>query len=89
MKHNYLNNLPLDAAREIFLSAADEIGFTAAEETVPSALMNAFRWGALPGKTAEEKEASYRAGGERLRTFAAARAAARSLSFSPKSPSQR
>ena len=37
MKHNYLNNLPLDAAREIFLSAADEIGFTAAEETVPSA----------------------------------------------------
>ena len=51
------------------------------EETVPSALMNAFRWGALPGKTAEEKEASYRAGGERLRTFAAARAAALDKGF--------
>ena len=37
MRHDYLNNTPLEEAREIFLTAAREAGFTASEETVRTA----------------------------------------------------
>lgn len=37
MKHNYLNNTPLEQAQEIFFSAVSKSGFTYTEETVPSA----------------------------------------------------
>ena len=35
MKHNYLNNTPLEKAREIFFGAVEESGFAYKEETVP------------------------------------------------------
>ncbi|MBQ3889576.1 MAG: molybdopterin biosynthesis protein, partial [Clostridia bacterium] len=40
MKHNYLNNTPLDAAKETFLTAAAQAGFQYTQETVnvPDAL---------------------------------------------------
>ena len=37
MKHNYLNNMPLEQAQEIFFGAVAESGFTYTEETIPSA----------------------------------------------------
>ena len=37
MKHNYLNNTPLEQAQEIFFGAVADSGFTYTEETVPSA----------------------------------------------------
>lgn len=51
------------------------------EETVPSALMDAFRWHLRTGDTAAEKEESYRRAGERLRVFAEARANALDKGF--------
>ena len=36
MKHNYLNNTPLEQAQEIFFGAVAENGFSYTEETVPS-----------------------------------------------------
>ena len=45
------------------------------ETTAPSAVMNAFRWKLLSGKTPEEKEASYRSSADVLTGFTAARRA--------------
>ena len=37
MKHDYLNNTPLDEAKQIFLSAVSAAGFTAPTEVIPAA----------------------------------------------------
>ena len=51
------------------------------DAAAPSAVMNAFRWNLLEGKTPAEKEASYRAEAQALRQFAALRRAALNKGF--------
>ena len=51
------------------------------EDTIPSAIMNAYRWNLLTGKSLNEKEASYRRNANVLEKFATARRGALDKGF--------